>query len=255
MSPKSSRNTAPTELVQDLVSKVTGATRTVADKTVGRDNVVSKTVDITNKAITDSVSSATNALSNSVEYGGNTATDFVDALQDVVSGLIDGASSVVETTGDVTERMLNDVFDVRATHVFNGAGNLVRSVANSIGGVVRENPTVGNATAYVDESLGGGAYHVLLSVGKLVGSASRRLGSVAKRTSDLVVFTLNVGDEQLRDTTNVVDDLVHRLTHTLTGQGEETLQKAGRESRRRRGVQKRRGGVRRSVRRRQRGGC
>ena len=151
--------------------------------------------------------------------------------------------------------MLNDVFDVRATHVFNGAGNLVRSVANSIGGVVREIPTVGNATGYVVESLGGGAYQVLISEGKLVGSASRRLGSVAKKTSALVVFTLNVGDEQLRDTTNVVDDLVHRLSHTLSGQGEETLQKAGHKSRRRGRMQKRSGGMRRSERRRRsRGG-
>ena len=116
-------------------------------------------------------------------------------------------------------------------------------VKNEIGGVVRKIPYVGNATGYVVESIGGGVYHVILSVGKLIGSASRRLGSVAKKTSDLVVFTLDASNNQLKDTTHTVDDLARRLSHSLTTRKGNTLRESvggGRKRRRRRSVRKRR---------------
>lgn len=258
---RKSTNTLANRVTNDIVATVTGAGKRLSKTVTGSsDNILTKTTDVAGRTVTGTVDTATDTLASTVDYTGNVATDFVDALQDVVSGLIDGASSVVETTGDVTERLLTDVFDIRATHVFSGAGNLVRRVANGIGGVMREIPYVGNTTGYVVESAGGGVYHVILSVGKLVGSTSRRLGSVAKKTSDLVVFTLNASDEQLRDTTHSVDELIQRLSATLSGSEGKSLRQAGgrgRRSRRNarrntRNVRNTRGGGRGGVQRRRR---
>lgn len=254
---RKSANTLANRVTNDIVATVTGAGKRLSKTVTGSsDNILTKTTDVAGRTVTGTVDTATDTLASTVDYTGNVATDFVDALQDVVSGLIDGASSVVETTGDVTERLLTDVFDIRATHVFSGAGNLVRRVANGIGGVMREIPYVGNTTGYVVESAGGGVYHVILSVGKLVGSTSRRLGSVAKKTSDLVVFTLNASDEQLRDTTHSVDELIQRLSATLSGSEGKSLRQAGgrrrsrRTTRTTRNVSKTRGGRRGGQRRR-----
>ena len=258
---RKSTNTLANRVTNDIVATVTGAGKRLSKTGTGSsDNILTKTTDVAGRTVTGTVDTATDTLASTVNYTGNVATDFVDALQDVVSGLIDGASSVVETTGDVTERLLTDVFDIRATHVFSGAGNLVRRVANGIGGVMREIPYVGNTTGYVVESAGGGVYHVILSVGKLVGSTSRRLGSIAKKSSDLVVFTLNASDEQLRDTTHSVDDLIKRLSTTLSGSEGKSLRQAGgrgRRSRRNarrntRNVRKTCGGGRRGGQRRRR---
>ena len=252
------------QVTKDIINTVTGASKSLSKTVTGSsDNILTKTTDLAGRTVNGTVGTATDTLASTANYAGDVATDFVDALQDVVSGLIDGASSVVETTGDVTERLLTDVFDVRATHVFSGAGNLVRRVANGIGGVMREIPYVGDTTGYVVEAAGGGVYHIILSVGKLVGSTSRRLGSIAKKSSDLVVFTLNASDEQLRDTTRSVDDLIQRMSTTLSGGEGKSLRQAGgrrlrsqRNTRRnmrrmrsggrgRRGVQRRRRSVRR----------
>ena len=156
--------------------------------------------------------------------------DVVDALETVVNGLINGAGSVVDTAGSVTENVLTDLFDVKATHVFKGAGKLAKQLADNIGGVVRQIPYVGNATGYVVESAGGGVFHVILSVGKLIGSTSRRLGRVAKKTTDLVVFTLHAGRDQIKDTAVSVDDIVDRVGNSLvgrSGKSAKTLKGAG----------------------------
>ena len=84
------------------------------------------------------------------------------------------------------------------------------------------------------ESIGGGAFHVIIAVGKLVGSASRRLGRVAKKSTDLVVFTLNASNDQLKDTATTVDDLVHRVSHSLTMRSGKGLRESAGGARRRR---------------------
>lgn len=227
----------------NIVSQITKSGKRVAsgvlDTSVG---AVKKTVNVAKNTATTAVDNVAVVTGNVIDYGENLTTDFIDALQDVVSGLVDGANAVVNTTGVVTERILSDVFDVRATHVFNGAGRLAKKIADEIGGVVREIPYVGNATGYVVESVGGGVFHVILAVGKLIGSASRRIGSVAKKTTDLVVFTLDAGNNQLKDTTNTVDDLVHRVSHSLTTRKGKTLREpvGGAHKRHRRSVRKRR---------------
>ena len=190
-------------------------------------NVAVGTANLAKDTVVSTVHNTATAVGDTVDYGENLSVTFIDALQDVVSGLVDGAGTIVDTTGRVVERMLTDVFDVRATHVFNGAGRLAKQIAYQIGGVVRLVPYVGNVTGYIVESAGGGVYHVILSVGKLIGNASRRLGKVAKKTSDLLVFTLNASNDQLKDSTHTVDDLVRRLSRTLTTREGKSLRQSG----------------------------
>jgi hypothetical protein len=200
-----------------IVADLTHTGTRVANGTLtASTNLVRNTALVASDTARGTVKGAVDVYGRSVGYSESLTTDFIDALQDVVSGLVDGASTVVRTTGDVTEQLLTQVFDVRATHVFDGAGKLARQIAQDISGVVRKIPYVGKASGYVVESVGGGVYHVILSVGALVGSASRRLGKIAKKTSDLVVFTLGSSNDQLKDTSRAVDDLVRRLSHSLT---------------------------------------
>jgi hypothetical protein len=68
---------------------------------------------------------------------------------------------------------------------------------------------------------------VILSVGKLIGSTSRRAGRVAKKTADLVVFTLTAGRDQIKDTATSVDDIVDRVANTVAGRAGKSLKNAG----------------------------
>jgi hypothetical protein len=175
------------------------------------------TVNTAKNTVTTTAANTAKAATETVDFARDFSKDVVDALETVVNGLINGAGSVVDTAGSVTENVLTDLFDVKATHVFKGAGKLAKQLADNIGGVVRQIPYVGNATGYVVESAGGGVFHVILSVGKLIGSTSRRLGRVAKKTTDLVVFTLHAGRDQIKDTAVSVDDIVDRVGNSLVG--------------------------------------
>ena len=223
------RSTSLKHLVSNAVSMVgrtghstaRGAVDFTASAVRGTVNTVRDTADVT-------LSNTGKSVANTVDFASDFSRDIVDALETVVSGLINGASTVVDTTGKVTEHVLTDLFDVKATHVFKGAGELARSLANNIGGVVRKVPAVGNATGFVVESVGGGVYHVILSVGKLIGSTSRRLGSVAKKSTDLVVFTLTAGRDQVKDTAVSVNDIVDRVANTVAlRNGSKTLKSVG----------------------------
>ena len=188
------------------------------------------TVRTARNTVTKTASNTARAATETIDFARDFSKDVVDALETVVNGLINGAGSVVDTAGSVTENVLTDLFDVKATHVFKGAGTLAKQLADNIGGVVRQIPYVGNATGYVVESAGGGVFHVILSVGKLIGSTSRRLGRVAKKTTDLVVFTLHAGRDQIKDTAVSVDDIIDRVGNSLvgrSGKSAKTLKSAG----------------------------
>ena len=196
------------------------------------------TVRTAKNTVTKTASNTARAATETVDFARHFSKDVVDALETVVNGLINGAGSVVDTAGSVTENVLTDLFDVKATHVFKGAGTLAKQLADNIGGVVRQIPYVGNATGYVVESAGGGVFHVILSVGKLIGSTSRRLGRVAKKTTDLVVFTLHAGRDQIKDTAVSVDNIIDRVGNSLVGRSRTSAKTlkgvGGRRVRRRR---------------------
>lgn len=233
------------------------------------DTAVTGSVSLANRALTGTeqfgsdvvkgakgvtVNTYKNALkgyADTLDYGDTITNDFVGALTDVTTGLIDGANTVVNATGAVTERILSDLFHVHATHVFNGAGRLAKQIADELGGIVRQIPYIGNACGYIIESVGGGVYHLVLEVGKFIGRAGRRVGQIAKKSTDLVVFTFTAARNQVTDTRDSINDLVTRLAHSLTTRKGKSLRAQG--GSRRRSMRRRRSGVRRRA-RKQRGG-
>ena len=164
---------------------------------------------------------------NVVDCGNIIASDFVGALTDVTTGLIDGASAVVDATGKITERVLNNLFDVHATHVFHGAGKLAKQIAESLGGVVRRVPVLGNIAGYIVESVGGGVYHLVLKVGKFITGAGVRTGKIVRKTTDLVVYTLSAGRNQITDTQESIDDILKRIADSVTTRRGKSLRSAG----------------------------
>ena len=230
------RRSSSNNSLRKLIGKAVGMTSKAGRRGVGlASSAVTGTVGAVKNTASRALTNTTRSGVDTVDFARDFSKDVVDALETVVSGLINGASSVVDTTGTVTENVLTDLFDVKATHVFKGAGKLAKKLADNIGGIVRQVPYVGAVTGYVVEGVGGGAYHVILSVGKLIGSTSRRAGRVAKKTADLVVFTLTAGRDQIKDTATSVDDIVDRVANTVAGRAGKSLKNAGGKGRRRGG--------------------
>jgi hypothetical protein len=151
-----------------------------------------------------------------VGFTADVAKEVVNALTTVTGGIVFGANAVVGTAGSATEQF-GDMFDVYAKQVFQGAGGAAKYVADEMGRVLRKIPTVGNGVAYVVESVGGGVFHVVVAVGTLGGSVVRRAGQVARKSSDLVVYTLTAANHQARDTGAELNAIVGQLGMTISG--------------------------------------
>lgn len=149
-------------------------------------------------------------LADAYNFTNEVAREVAGTLSSVVGGLVDGANAIVDTTGDVIDQA-GTQFDVYATQVFAGAGGLAKQCANGLGNVVRPVPGIGKHVAYVVESAGGGVFHVVVAVGKLAGSAVKRTGQLAHKSTDLIVYTLTQGKDTVGDTSATVQDLVGRL--------------------------------------------
>ena len=156
------------------------------------------------------VSTALAPLRSAYNFTNQVSQEIVHALTSVVDGLVDGASAIVDTTGRIIEHT-STTFDVNATHVFKGAGGLAKQCADGLGTVIRKVPGVGGPVAYVVESVGGGVYHVVVTVGTLAGSAVKRTGKVARKGTDLIVYTLKEGQGTVDETGATVRELVGRL--------------------------------------------
>lgn len=156
------------------------------------------------------VSNALAPLRSAYNFTNQVSQEIVHALTSVVDGLVDGASAIVDTTGRIIEHT-STTFDVNATHVFKGAGGLAKQCADGLGTVIRKVPGVGGPVAYVVESVGGGVYHVVVTVGTLAGSAVKRTGKVARKGTDLIVYTLKEGQGTVDETGATVRELVGRL--------------------------------------------
>lgn len=55
-------------------------------------------------------------------------------------------------------------------------------------------------------------YHVVVAVGAIVGAATRDVGTIATKTTDLVVFTLAASQRQLKSVTATVNTLARKTT-------------------------------------------
>lgn len=206
----------------------------VRETTYLLDNSVSGTVGF----VKGTAKSAAKSVADAVDCGNVIASDFVGALSDVTSGLVDGATTVADTTGKITEQILNDIFDVHATHVFHGVGSLAKQIADALGGAIRRIPYVGKGAGYIVENFGGGVFHVVVEVGKFITRAGVRTGKVAHKASDLVVYTLTAGRNQVTDTRESIDDLLKRLADSVTMRKGKSFRSRGGSRGRRRGTRK-----------------
>ena len=168
-----------------------------------------------------------------MDFTTDVAQEVVNTLTTITGGIVSGANAIVDTAGQVTEQ-LGDMFEVYATQVFKGAGGVAKTVADQLGNVIRVIPVVGGSVGYLVESAGGGVYHVIVAVGTVGSLAVKRVGKVAKRSTDLVVYTLKMGDGEIRDVGTEVNDLVARFAKGVTGRGGGGLHRVRRTMRRRR---------------------
>lgn len=110
-----------------------------------------------------------------VDFTADVVQEVANALATITGGVFDGATAIVNTAGSVVDQF-GDMFNVYATQVFRGAGDSAKYVANQMGLVLRNIPTVGGGVAYVVESVGGAVYHIVVAVGTLGGSSVKRGG-------------------------------------------------------------------------------
>lgn len=174
---------------------------------------------------------ASNALAplrSAYNFTNQVSQEIVHALTSVVDGLVDGAGAIVDTTGNLVD-LAGTKFDVYATQVFKGAGGLAKQCADGLGTVIRKVPGVGGPVAYVVESVGGGVYHVVVTVGTLAGSAVKRTGKVARKGTDLIVYTLKEGQGTVDETGATVRELVGRLKMRGGGNYVSRVSKKGRK--------------------------
>ena len=172
--------------------------------------------------------------SRAVQFTGEVINDLVNVVLQAVGGVVDGANMIANTTGDVADKLAGDVIGVQTTQIFKGVGATTNQIANGLGTVVGEIPLVGKPTALVVQRAGEGVFHVIASVGSAAGSGARRIGQIAKKSTDLVVFTLSAGREELDEIGASVTQLVTKLTARTAG--------GHRRSSRRTSLKKSRGG-------------
>ena len=163
----------------------------------------------------ESSDASPNALTQAVDFTSDVVQEVVHALTSIAGGLVYGANTIIDTAGDVTNQF-GELFDLYATQVFKGAGDVVKTISDQLGRVLRVVPLVGGGMAYVVEGAGGGVYHVLVAVGTLGSRAVKRTGKVVKQSTDLVVYTLTMGDGVVKDTADETNDLVKRLAKTIS---------------------------------------
>ena len=165
----------------------------------------------------DSLASASgDTVVRAVDFTANVAQEVVNTLTTITGGILSGANTALDTAGSVAEQF-GDMFDMYATQVFKGAGGVAKTIADQVGSVLRVIPVVGGGVAYLVESAGGGVYHVIVAVGGTGSSTVKRLGTITKKSTDLVVYTLKMGDGGIRDVGTEVNDLVGRFAKGVTG--------------------------------------
>ena len=162
--------------------------------------------------------SAGTTVTRAIDFTTDVAREVVNTLTTITGGIVSGANTVFSTAGNVTDQF-GEMFDMYATQVFQGAGSVAKTVADQMGTVLRVIPVVGGGVAYLVESAGGGVYHVIVAVGGIGSSAVKRVGKIAKKSADLVVYTLTAGNSEIREVGDEVNDLVGRFAKGVTGRG------------------------------------
>lgn len=179
-----------------------------------------------------------------VEFTGEVINDLVNVVLQAVGGVVQGATLLTNTAGDVTDKLVGGVIGVQATQIFKDVGSAAKDVSDGLGNVIGTIPLVGQPTAFVVQRAGEGVYHVIVSVGNAAGSSAKKVGLIAKKTTDLVVFTLSSGQEELEGVGKSVTQLVTMLTARPKGGRRSVRRQSHRRRRAQRGGSRTRSGSR-----------
>ena len=177
-------------------------------------------------------------VTNTVEFTGDVVNEFVNTVLNTVGGVLDGVSTLTTTTADIFNTVVHDVVGVRTSQFFDGVGDISHQVSEKLGDIIAEVPLVGGPVAYVVKRGGDGVYHVVVSVGSLVETSTRRVSDAVRQTAGLVVFTLTAGKDQLlevgRRVTETVSTLLKRTrpsrTHLVNGENTSMSRKTTKKS-------------------------
>jgi hypothetical protein len=172
-----------------------------------------------------------NGASRAVEMTGDAFSTVVNVVLQALDGVVDGMNTVTNSTGDVTQKIMTGV-SVRTTQIFKNVGDASKEVSDALGRVVDVIPLVGGPSAYLVKRAGDGVYHVIVSVGKITGNSAKRVGQVAKKTTDLLVFTLGSSRAEVDEVGKAVTDLVSKLTKRSRGGGRATSRRNNRRRQR-----------------------
>jgi hypothetical protein len=168
-------------------------------------------------------------VEDSVSFSNDVVNNFATTVIGAVTGVVKGTSNVTQTTADIVDMLIHDVAGEHTTRFFKGMGHIAEKLCATLGDVVKPIPIVGSPTAFLVHRAGDTVCHVVVSVGTVAGSVSKRTGQLVKKGADLLVFTLTNSRELLEDVGHVVTDLVsiladgHKKKRTMSqkGGGEE----------------------------------
>ena len=175
-----------------------------------------------------------------VEFTGEVINDLVNVVLQAVGGVVQGANLLTNTAGEVTDKLVGGVVGVQATQIFKDVGSAAKDVSDGLGNVIGTIPLVGQPAAFVVQRAGDGVYHVIVSVGNVTGSSAKKVGQIAKKTTDLIVFTLSSGQEEIEGVGKSVTELVTKLTARSKGGRRSSRRQSRRVRRKQRGGSRRR---------------
>jgi len=136
-------------------------------------------------------------IRNTLSATGDLVNDLSKAILSTLSGIGLGLETVVESIGDVGQKFGKDV-SVVSRHISKGLGGTTKTIADSLGKVVKKVPIIGKPTSYIVKGAGKGVYYVVMSIDEIIGKISTMAGKTVKTASNVIIFTLASGKKVSR---------------------------------------------------------
>ena len=187
------------------------------------------------------------STSKAIELTGTAINELINIILHSVGMFTWGVTSFTDGAGNVTDNIMGNKIGVKTTQIFKDAGVTAKQASDSLGKVVKTIPLVGGTVAYVVERGGNGIYHVVVSVGNIIGNSSKKIGKVVKKTTDLIVFTLSSVNDEIQEIGKEIASIITNLTERKQSGGSRKNKRRSSKSNGRkssRNSSKRRGGVR-----------
>lgn len=138
---------------------------------------------------------------------GNIVKDLTFGLSNTIGGTTNGLEIIVNEVGNILKTTSKNIESV-STQVFPKIGNLTLQTSKGLGNIVKIVPLIGKLMAYIISGSGKGVYHVVISVGNLVGNTAKTVGKMSKETTDLIVFTMST-------TSDLTEKLIKQVGKTI----------------------------------------